>query len=231
VNVAYKVDVRAPVARFELLASQARNPERILKRWGGYRRSESRKAFAAQRFAPLADSTRQKLEQTRTAAVTAHGQVRKSYAGNLTKYLRGRMRAGLASAAGDLEELKRLAAGGAVDKATMAELLETTTGKQRRAVQRLALALDKARSTGKLVGGNRRRISRHKILGRLSGSIYWDVQGRTAKALSRVPWSGVHNLGGTAGHGARIPDRTYLEITQQDEVTMATIALQHLMGK
>ena len=41
----------------------------------------------------------------------------------------------------------------------------------------------------------------------------------------------LHNLGGTAGHGARIPQRTYLEITAQGETTLALIAINHLMGK
>ncbi len=230
-NLTYHVDVGEPAARFVRMEQRALHPERILNRWGGYLRSESRRAFNEQNFAPLAPSTQKKYEQTRTSAVTAFGQVRKSYAGNLSKYLRGQMRQGVATSGADLAELQRLAAGGAVNKASLAELLESTTGKQRRSIQRLQVALQKSRDTGKRVGGNRRKISRHKLLGRLSGSIYWKVEGLTVKDLSRVPWSGVHNLGGTAGNGAKIEARTFLDITKKDEVAMAYIALQHFMGK
>lgn len=225
-NVAYKVDVSAPCARFGMMAHQAANPTRILQRWGGYLASESRKAFAAQDFAPLAPSTQKKYEQTRTAAVTVHGQVRKSYAGNLTKYLRGQMRAGNVNAETDLAELRRLMAGGAVNKAELAP----TTGK-RRAIERLQRAVEKAQRTGKRVGGDKRKIGRHKLLGRLSGSVYWEVQGRSkVKDLSRVPWSGAQNKGGVVGHGANLPPRTFLDITRRDEYTMALIAIDHLMG-
>ncbi len=67
-----------------------------------------------------------------------------------------------------------------------------------------------------------------KILGRLSSSIEAEVSSDTLRVYSRVPWSGVHNEGGTAGHGAKIPKRTFLEWTPERVVKIAKIILYTL---
>lgn len=224
-NLVYRVDVSTPQARFAGIEARAQDTERILNRWGGYFRSEARRKIKEGNFEPLAESTRKKLEQTRTAAVTDFGKLRKSYVANLTGYLRGRMRAGNIGAAADLAELQRLAAGGEVHEADRWVKEGGTT----KAIARVRAQIEKARRTGRRVGGNKRKISRHKILGRLDGSILWKIEGNTVKDLSRVPWSGVHNLGGTVGHGAVLPPRTFLEVTGKDEAALAYIVIQSLM--
>lgn len=78
---------------------------------------------------------------------------------------------------------------------------------------RLARSLEKSEQKGS------------KILGRLSSSIEAEVTSDTLRVYSRVPWSGVHNEGGTAGHGAKIPKRTFLEWTPERVVKIAKIIL------
>ena len=54
-----------------------------------------------------------------------------------------------------------------------------------------------------------------KILGRLATSIFPTVTPTSLTLTSRPEWSSIHNEGGTAGHGAKIPKRTFLEWTPE----------------
>jgi len=54
-----------------------------------------------------------------------------------------------------------------------------------------------------------------KILGKLSGSLFSTVTEDTLTITSRPDWSSVHNDGGTAGNGAKISKRTFLEWTPE----------------
>jgi phage gpG-like protein len=38
------------------------------------------------------------------------------------------------------------------------------------------------------------------------------LEGNTVVVASRTLWAGVHNDGGSAGHGAKIPERKFLEL-------------------
>jgi phage gpG-like protein len=48
------------------------------------------------------------------------------------------------------------------------------------------------------------------ILGKLRSAFTVEFGPKFIRALSKVKWSGVHQEGGTAGYGARIPQRTHL---------------------
>lgn len=39
--------------------------------------------------------------------------------------------------------------------------------------------------------------------------------GSNLAATSKVPWAGIHQYGGTAGHGAKIPARPFLWFSQK----------------
>ena len=54
-----------------------------------------------------------------------------------------------------------------------------------------------------------------KILGKLASSIFATISPDTLTLTSRPDWSSVHNDGGTAGHGAKIPKRTFMEWTPE----------------
>ena len=70
-----------------------------------------------------------------------------------------------------------------------------------------------------------------RILGRMSSSIVVVVEKFALTIRSRIPWSGVHNLGGTAGHGAKIPARTFLQWTSVRVQKLADIARAYMMEK
>lgn len=70
----------------------------------------------------------------------------------------------------------------------------------------------------------------HSFLGSVARQIVWDVEGNSVKALSRVPWSGVHNEGGSVGNGASVPRRNFLRIDASDTLELSKIALEHFTG-
>lgn len=221
----YNVNVAGPLAMVDGIAVSARDSSRILKRWGGYFKSQAlKRADAADGWPGLAESTRKKYEQTRKSSVTAAGRVRKSYGGALEGYLRRQERKGDATAGSDLAELRRLRAGGRVSG---------SAGPYGSAVTRLRSKLERAekqRAKGRraTVGGNKRK-GVGKLLGRVARQIQWDVAGNLTKTYARAPWSGIHNDGGTAGHGAVIPARPFLLIDQRDMTTLSLIAVDHMM--
>lgn len=140
----YHVDVSGPQALFGQIGTQAAGFERVLKRWGGYFKAQAlRRADAAEGWPPLSQATRKKLEQTRTSAITAQATVRKGYASALERYLireqnkleakvqnewasagaaaklagtSAAREAARSSPSADLQELRRLQAGGTVDR-------------------------------------------------------------------------------------------------------------------
>lgn len=54
-----------------------------------------------------------------------------------------------------------------------------------------------------------------KLLGRLPTAVSYKLEGTTLVGESRVAWSGVHQAGGTVGHGARLPARPFLWISDK----------------
>jgi phage gpG-like protein len=55
--------------------------------------------------------------------------------------------------------------------------------------------------------------SRKRLLGRLPGTVKVTSSGNSVSAVSGVKWSAVHQEGGTAGHGVKIPARPFLWIS------------------
>lgn len=68
----------------------------------------------------------------------------------------------------------------------------------------------RATSTVQGRGAKRARMRKRRPLGRLSSAIDVKASARGMVVTSRVKWSGVHQDGGVAGHGARIPKREFL---------------------
>lgn len=61
---------------------------------------------------------------------------------------------------------------------------------------------------------NKPRLPR-KQLGRLPTAVSYSASARGVVGESRVAWSSIHQDGGTAGHGARIPARPFLWISDK----------------
>lgn len=68
-------------------------------------------------------------------------------------------------------------------------------------------------------------------LGQIANSIVYEVQGKLLTVRSAIGWAGVHNDGGTAGNRARIPQRKFLEWTQEDLQEFSRIAAEYVAQK
>lgn len=76
-----------------------------------------------------------------------------------------------------------------------------------------ASAADRASASRKR--RKRRRPSRRRLLGKLPGAVKVTSTRSSVTIESRVAWSGIHQHGGTAGRGAKIPARPFLWISQK----------------
>jgi len=100
--------------------------------------------------------------------------------------------------------------------------------KQTRYVQDASLERRRAGATGKrryLAQGNADRM-----LGNLDKSLGMHVEGHTVKVYSRARIGGIHNVGGTAGKGAKIPARPFMYIPDGASKVFAQIVVEQLTG-
>jgi phage gpG-like protein len=67
-------------------------------------------------------------------------------------------------------------------------------------------------------------------LGRLASSIKSEFSATSLRVYSQIDWAGVHNEGGVAGHGAKIPARTFLEVTPEDVDLLAEIIQEQALA-
>lgn len=74
-------------------------------------------------------------------------------------------------------------------------------------------------------------LERGDLLGRIASSIRAEISKGTLVIESAIEWAGVHNDGGTAGKGARIPKRTFLEWTPERIDKFVEIAQQYVIEK
>lgn len=72
---------------------------------------------------------------------------------------------------------------------------------------------------------------RGDLLGAIASSITYDIEGATLTVQSRIPWAGAHNDGATVGHGARLPERKFLEWTPERVAKLAEIAAGYVAEK
>jgi phage gpG-like protein len=63
--------------------------------------------------------------------------------------------------------------------------------------------------------------SKRKLLGRLTSAVTYKATADGVTAVSRAPWSGSHQEGDTVGHGAKLPARPFLWIS--DELAVRAI--------
>lgn len=116
------------------------------------------------------------------------------------------------------EEFERRAAGiaGPVDRATAKatkKLGERIGRRQQRAEDKIAA------------------YERGDVLGAIASSIGYEVQGSTLTVLSHIPWAGAHNDGATVGHGARLPERKFLEWTPERIAKFGEIVAEYVAEK
>jgi len=91
--------------------------------------------------------------------------------------------------------------------------------------------LRRARRTATKRGRPMPRRASRKMLGKLR-SFAIMASRRRLRAISKIPFSGIHQEGGRAGHGARIPRRTHLWVSDQFErVRILPAIARHMLRK
>lgn len=73
-----------------------------------------------------------------------------------------------------------------------------------------------------------KKARRRRLLGRLSSAVVTSVSRGGLTLQSQIEWSGIHQYGGTAGRGARIPARPFLWWSQEILDEVARRLLDHL---
>lgn len=224
--LSFDLDTKKALRAFRGIERRAEDTAGILRRWMGYMRHKARERFETV-GPPLAPSTIKKYQQTRKSSITARGDLRRSYVKNLGKTIERRnfdreSRQVTERGKELLAELRRLAAGGDPSRSGLSAEDKTIDALRKR--------LMRAQEGKKRVGGDRRKIDRHRLLGRLRTSLEGELLTLAAKLRNRVPWSGAHNEGGKVGHDATLPARTTLQILAEDVTELAKIELQHLLG-
>lgn len=196
---------------FKLQAERVSDIKEPLSETGQEIRQDSKETFAEERsrtgapWDPLAGSTKRRLEQTTAGPVTIKGQVRKKYIRQVESYLSRQHKAGKFNALA-AKEFYRLARGGSADDAVH----ESVRGSFKRLRRELGKSEEK-RQAGK------RQADKHKLLGRIYSMIRLSVSktGMRVGILKDSPLA-IHNEGGIAGKGAKLPARTFIELLASD---------------
>lgn len=196
---------------FKLQAERVSDIKEPLEETGQEIRQDSKETFAEERsrtgapWEPLAGSTKRRLEQTTVGPVTIRGQVRKKYVRQVESYLTRQHKAGKFDALA-AKEFYRLARGGSADDA----IDESVRG----SFKRLRAAL---RKTEEKRRAGKRQSAKHKLLGKIYSMIRLKVSatGLRVGILKDSPLA-VHNEGGVAGKGSKLPARTFIELLAED---------------
>lgn len=77
-------------------------------------------------------------------------------------------------------------------------------------------------------GSSSKRRRPRKLLGRLPGALTSKATRSGVSIISRAKWSGIHQEGGTAGNGARIPARPFLWASQEALDAVGFVISRHL---
>ncbi len=112
-----------------------------------------------------------------------------------------------------LEEIKRIGAGGLKDQKGFRKLYERASRREDRAAKKID------------------RLERGALLGQVANSFSIDFDKTSWEMFSRIAWAGVHNEGGTAGHGARIPARVFLEWSPERIEKFVAMANEYLANR
>lgn len=70
-----------------------------------------------------------------------------------------------------------------------------------------------------------------EVLGAIASSIGYEIKGGNLEVFSHIAWAGAHNEGATVGHGARVPERRFLEWTPERIAKLAEIAAAYVADK
>lgn len=216
----------------------------IFGRYIKWLRPEIDKVFAAQGpgWAPLAESTqdarKQRLEavaeKLRSGAMRTLDRKLSAESGRVLRKLEKRQRLMDRSERGQ-KLLARAEKSAARQRMIREEFARLSGGQQGPATREAAAATKKL---GERIGRRQARaeekiaaFERGDVLGAIASSIGYEVQGSTLTVFSHIKWAGAHNDGATVGHGARVPERKFLEWTPERIAKLAEIAAQYVTEK
>lgn len=124
-----------------------------------------------------------------------------------------RRRKSVAKYEAQLAEVQRLSQGGSKDQKGYRKLYERAGRREERAARKID------------------RLERGALLGQIANSFSVNFDKTSWEMFSRIAWAGVHNEGGTAGHGARIPARVFLEWTPERIEKFVAMANEYLANR
>jgi phage gpG-like protein len=216
--------------KLQLAIDNVGHLDEALKQFSKYLRNKTKEKFAQEGpgWPGLAQSTDKRLTHSFAGQFSAHGTLKKSAKERMRGMLAAKIKKGKIPQ-GMLAKFDAAVAGklSGPGTNTALALLGYTKRSKLNAAEKLQVKLQKlsdmthAERSAKL--GKNRNIKKHKMLGKLASSINSTIKGSTLTVYSKVPWAGVHNDGGTAGHGARIPERTFLTLEDADLEVLAEL--------
>jgi phage gpG-like protein len=200
----------------ETVATSLEDLQLPLQMWNKYFRQKVQEKFAASGpgWAPTlrAQATEKSGEATKDAVSQfADDMLRRKLRRELQraakKYARGSgSKKAMERRYAVLQEFERIAAGGEM---RLGSTIDARLDKSVRGLrERHGRAVSKAQG---------------KPLGRVASSIKSKLTKYSVNVFSEIPWSAVHNDGGVAGHGAKIPQRQFLDIDDDDVKMLAQL--------
>lgn len=235
------VDVSGVERKLSFMVDQAKDLDPVLRKYGqSYLRRKVQQRFEQGGGPPLKASTQAKVAR---AGGRLYGRAAERAAGLLQRKLRRELKRAQRSRhqvddpilfAREEARQRHLASQGRRSR-SMAEVIRSRDAAVERRKRVLAifekvLAGDEvsAATSGKgaerakakieeRLGRSRKKVEAH-LLGKIPGSMKLEVKGGRLVFGSEIDWAWVHELGGDAGHGAKIParERVYLDDEDMD---------------
>lgn len=220
------IDTSEGRKRFELMAGSLEHLATVLKLFRKYLMVKAKGKFKAEGpgWPALAPSTIERLQSLGVGRTTQAGGIRqtartKAIVKALKKdetrnaELLARLKAVTRSGGGG--NLGQLIRASSLRKQHKAELLNVA--KEIFRIQALA-------EKGKAPRKQRKAITKHKLLGRLASTLRAMLKKNNLIIYSVVDWAGEHNEGGN-----QVPERTFLELDEQDLDVLVALLLDNVV--
>lgn len=218
--------------KYSLAVNNLDNLTAALRQFSKYLREKTKQRFAQEGpgWPGLAKSTEEKLTKSFTGKFTVHGKLRKTSLGNIRASIERGIRKGKISVAAR-SKFNQIVAGNLHNDNLALKAFgffeRKKKAKEMNAAEKIEAKLDKLAKKSRAARAESlsksRAIGKHRLLGKLASTIKSSIKGSTLEVYSSVDWAGVHNDGGSAGHGSRIPARTFLELEEKDLEVLVTI--------
>ena len=219
--ISIQVEVDGAVRELEILADSFAELRPVFAKFSAYMRQEIQSVFDSDGGGkwperkvpkPLGEEAKAaKIEKIRSSQRKAARLLAKTPQSD--SKLTERRRKSVAKYEVQLSEVQRLSQGGSKDQKGFRKLYERASRREDRAAKKID------------------RLERGALLGQVANSFSIDFDKTSWEMFSRIDWAGVHNEGGTAGHGARIPARVYLEWTPERIEKFVAMATEYLASR